>query len=626
MGEHVNHWGTTTEQGVSSGYTISVAIMHHPSRADFLPSILARCEGLETRVITDPEPAAPPNPIRAARIAWRSMPAGATHHLVLQDDVVLVEGFVERLREVVAGRPDDITAVYSNWNSVQNTYLIRCAVAAGLAWAPLSHNDYTPSLGVVMPVAHARAFAEHLDTLAPAVREDDEHITVYCRERGIRAVAAIPHLLDHGDIPTVAGTAGTYQATVLLPVRPPVTAGHWAGESPAEKALSVRAQFGERLAYSVDVADSRCTLRLIRLGTAEPREHPFGWYWRDWAELVGIGPADIVAGLAGSLPAFLEAGDVSAETVDLVAELWAAAFVLGRDAQRIEDAPVADPSPFADAYLRDMLRRWALRGYGEDLPPAGLDLVAMAAAALAEGRRFAREPRPQASLAEAAAVEHPAVAAMAEREARLLTSFAPALFPSPIASGKAPVVVAEVITCPACGLGASEAAARRHSRLVDDTEPVPGRPAATLRLLGCEVVEKRSLMPIFQLLAAYPQRRFTFASRSVRWLASAAEAAGLDGRLALVERSERWADDVAVPPAEPADEILTLPMSTRSAAVPVRVPASDASAVARLLDSPSHFLTVHAEAGVSRFEDSYRADRTARVLRLLTTENPLSRS
>lgn len=318
---------------------LSVAIMHHPSRGHRIPALRASCAPLRARVVTDPDPGGLPSPLRTAKHAWAAIEEGASHHLVLQDDVVLTDGFAARLADAVAERPMHALALYSNWNSPQNSYLVRRAAAVGSPWAPLSPDEWTPTMGLVMPTEHARDLAKYLAELPDDVRDDDEMVAAFCRERGIRVVATVPHLVDHTEAPTIAGHPGSFHATVLPPDDdPPSGRAHWAAAPGAEEALARRAAHQGVRDFVLELTDSRCRIRFVRPGSAEPVEHPYGWYWYDWAPLIGVVP-DAVLGLCEAylrteggrrttLPLAREGTEM-----EVLTEVWAAGYLLGHDAE-----------------------------------------------------------------------------------------------------------------------------------------------------------------------------------------------------------------------------------------------------------------------------------------------------
>jgi hypothetical protein len=351
---------------------ISVTIMHHPSRAQRVPALVAACAPLVARPIVDPDPTGPPSPLRTAKKAWAAIADGATHHLVLQDDAVPAPGFAELLTAVVTARPRHGISLYSHWNSPQNSYLVRRAAAAGFAWASLSTHEWTPTQGFVLPAAHARDLAAFLADIPDSVRDDDEMITVFCRERGIPTVATIPHLVDHADAWTLTEHPGRFRATVYA-ARHRLAADHWVTET-------APATLHDPRSWLVEFKDSRCLIRFVRPGTGEPAEHSYGWYWRDWVELIGLDPDTILKAFAdsGHSPGLASAG------ASEVREVWAAAFLLGLDTARLPHG--ATPDAIRAGLVRDSVQTWLDSGWNGDPHPA---LVDLGVAAVESGRKYA---------------------------------------------------------------------------------------------------------------------------------------------------------------------------------------------------------------------------------------------
>lgn len=183
---------------------LSAAVMTHPSRARAAELLGQRHPELDLRIVSDPAPDGPASALRTAGRAWQAVRDGATHHLVLQDDSVLCEGFEASLREAVAARPGHAVCLFAEWGS-RTAHVCRLAALRGAAWAEVV-DEYVPSLALVLPTDAALGFGEFADR---AVREgeriDDVAMRGYLRAAGIEVCALVPNLADHLPGASLAG-------------------------------------------------------------------------------------------------------------------------------------------------------------------------------------------------------------------------------------------------------------------------------------------------------------------------------------------------------------------------------------------------------------------------------------
>ncbi|MCC2333039.1 hypothetical protein [Cellulomonas wangsupingiae] len=355
---------------VDGDVALSTVVMHHPARADRVCALLSAVAPLATRVVVDPDPTGPPSPLRTAKLAWAAVADGATHHLVLQDDIVPLRGFAAHVLNAVAGRPDAGVTLYAHWKSPHNAYLVRRAAVLGAPWARLCRVEWTPTLGLVLPADEARALAEYLSHLPDELLDDDDYVTPFCVERGLPVLATVPHLLDHGDAPSLSGyeDEGERRATVFDQAWT-VPREHWSGQ-PTPAVVEART-------CAVELRESRCVLRFLRAGTDEPLEHAFGWDWYEWAPLVDV-DVDVVLDrwerAAGEvvLRGVPLTGSPDERVLRVSVEVWAACYLLGRDVAT--EARTRTLDPLGDAVRLGAVRAWIEAGLAlADLTELGRD-------------------------------------------------------------------------------------------------------------------------------------------------------------------------------------------------------------------------------------------------------------
>ncbi|MBR7836072.1 hypothetical protein KDL01_22540 [Actinospica durhamensis] len=171
---------------------LSAAVMTHPSRLAEAERLLAALADLEPAMVIDPDPAGPPSSLRTARHAWAAVAPDATHHLVLQDDAWPAAGFARQARDAAARRPGHAISLFTHWGS-RTSFAVRLAALIGHGWAEVI-DGYTPTVGLILPAAAARAFAG----LGEArTAKDDVEMRGFLLRRAIPSCVIVPNLVEH---------------------------------------------------------------------------------------------------------------------------------------------------------------------------------------------------------------------------------------------------------------------------------------------------------------------------------------------------------------------------------------------------------------------------------------------
>ncbi|WP_305783553.1 hypothetical protein [Symbioplanes lichenis] len=185
----------------SSRYRLSAVVMTHPSRRPLLDRLRQSCPSIHFEAVEDADAAPSPDGALATALrAWRSVDPGATHHLVLQDDVVLSPAFDEKLARAIDADPARSFSLFSEWGS-KTAQTIRLAAFSGCGWAPVA-DPWLPAPAVLMPAGRAREFGDFLAArIAQGERRDAFLLLHFLESVGEQAMVCVPNLVQHDDPP-----------------------------------------------------------------------------------------------------------------------------------------------------------------------------------------------------------------------------------------------------------------------------------------------------------------------------------------------------------------------------------------------------------------------------------------
>jgi hypothetical protein len=173
-------------------------VMTHPRRLAAAEALRQRHPELDLGIIVDPDPGGPPDALRTARRAWAAVGEGATHHLVIQDDMLLIDGFAKHVRAAIEAMPQELLCLFSEWGS-RTSHAVRLAGLAGASWVPVL-DPYVPTAAHVLPAKLALALAEH-----PGEGPDDVMLLGFVREHGLTPMVSAPNLAQHEVVDSLMG-------------------------------------------------------------------------------------------------------------------------------------------------------------------------------------------------------------------------------------------------------------------------------------------------------------------------------------------------------------------------------------------------------------------------------------
>ena len=167
---------------------LSVAIMAVPSRSDEVNRIVKKL-GVRVPVFYDTDKK---GPWFNAQRAWGSVRSGASHHLVLQDDIVLCGNFMNTVEHLCSLRPNDILNLFSMRKDSFE------AQAAGTSWIRTDYGVWGQA--IVMPVPFIPKMLRWSRTnLKEEFPYDDSRITMWMESIKRSAYVPSPNIVDHID-------------------------------------------------------------------------------------------------------------------------------------------------------------------------------------------------------------------------------------------------------------------------------------------------------------------------------------------------------------------------------------------------------------------------------------------
>lgn len=285
------------------------AVITHPDRAARAARLVAGAPPGLLDVVVDPEPGGPPTALRSTLRAWSAVPAAATHHLVLQDDVVLAPGFFEHAGRAAAAFPSAALAFFANWNS-RNGAAVRVGALTGADWVGAA-SEYTPCAALLLPAEVAAGYGGFARG-RPAGWSEDVIMNRYLRARGVPTYVAVPNPVEHARLPSLLGNDGhgvRLSACHGEPGRGSVL------DEPAAVPIFKRGR-------------TRCAVRVSRTG----------WEYIDgdrFLQRAGVDPR------RRDFERAMEALNLPLGR-DVLWQAWLAACCLGVTASALDDRPVAD--------------------------------------------------------------------------------------------------------------------------------------------------------------------------------------------------------------------------------------------------------------------------------------------
>lgn len=183
---------------------VSVAIMAHPRRADFVPELEAALDRPATVVWDDGSNSR----WGTGRRALLAYDPAATHHLVVQDDAVIPRDLVAGVETALQHAPQDVPlCLYVGrvrpYREMVTEYVGRAA--EGASWLVMDRLNW--GVAVVLPVSLIEAMVAACDT--QSIPNYDSRMSAFFEDKGIEVWYPWPSPVNHRESPSlVPGRVG----------------------------------------------------------------------------------------------------------------------------------------------------------------------------------------------------------------------------------------------------------------------------------------------------------------------------------------------------------------------------------------------------------------------------------
>ncbi len=187
---------------------LATAIQHHPERATLLAPLLEALGG-SVVIVSDPDPEAERRSAwRTYRHALENAPSGASHLLILQDDVLPVPFALAGARLAAAIHPCGLLSLFVAGKPQEAAQRLLRACQRDEPLVEIGARRWVPAVALIWPVEvipEALAFVD-AKNWPERFNADDEIIGHIARHLKLEVWATVPSLIEHEDIvPSVAG-------------------------------------------------------------------------------------------------------------------------------------------------------------------------------------------------------------------------------------------------------------------------------------------------------------------------------------------------------------------------------------------------------------------------------------
>lgn len=170
---------------------ISISIMAHPSREKYFEYLTERLDGAPFSVDEGW------GLLENAKRSWLLYDDTADYHIVIQDDAILCDNFIEKARAAIEQNNGMIVSFYHANRSQFETEVKKALENNGVIIKQHIHS----ALAMAIPTNRIKEMIAYFETLDNP--QDDVRIGLWAKHAGIKNAIIIPSLVDHRADPSL---------------------------------------------------------------------------------------------------------------------------------------------------------------------------------------------------------------------------------------------------------------------------------------------------------------------------------------------------------------------------------------------------------------------------------------
>ena len=170
---------------------IDIRIMAHPKRAEMAHTLCEHLQRPDDIIVWDDRGLGSGDAMYTAKKAWKAIDKTCTHGIVIQDDVEVVNNFIDYASKCAKAFPKAIFSFYCGRTKMD-------MLRADTPYVKLKGGHCVAGVAVMMPLHYIDKCFDWIETnLGDDYKHDDAGISMFAEYNGIDIITTIPSLVQH---------------------------------------------------------------------------------------------------------------------------------------------------------------------------------------------------------------------------------------------------------------------------------------------------------------------------------------------------------------------------------------------------------------------------------------------